>query len=70
MMDAASEAMNLSKEISSVAPAKVVFGSVGILLTIIKVHFLLFYYDELRFIWSQDSMANKQGVGKWCLVLW
>ena len=51
MMDAASEAMNLAKEIPSVAPAKVIFGSVGILLTIIKVHFLLFYYDELRFIW-------------------
>ena len=50
LMDAASEAMNLSKEISSVAPAKVIFGPVGTLLTIIKVHFLLFYYDELRFI--------------------
>ena len=62
MLDAASEAMNLAKEISSVAPAKVIFGPVGTLLTIIKVHFLLFYYDELRFIWIQDSMANKQGV--------
>ena len=33
------EAMNLAKEVSSATPAKAVFGSAGILLTMIKVRF-------------------------------
>ena len=33
------EAMNLAKEVSSVTPAKAVFGSVSALLTMIKVRF-------------------------------
>ena len=36
------EAMNLAKEVSSVTPAKAVFGSVSVLLTMIKVRSLLF----------------------------
>ena len=35
------ETMNLAKEISSVTPAKAVFGSVGVLLTMIRVRFPL-----------------------------
>ena len=42
LLDAAIEAMNLAKEISSMTPAKAVFGSVGILLTMIRVRPLLF----------------------------
>ena len=34
------EAMNLAKEVSSVAPTKAVFGSVSAILTMIKVCFL------------------------------
>jgi hypothetical protein len=45
-LDAAIEAMNLAKEVSSMTPAKAVFGSVSILLTMIRVFFLLFS-DEL-----------------------
>ena len=41
MLNVAVEAMNLAKEISSVTPAKAVFGSVGVLLTMIKVRFPL-----------------------------
>ena len=37
LLNAAIEAMNLAKELSSVTPAKAVFGSVGILLAMIKV---------------------------------
>ena len=40
LLNAAIEAMNLAKEISSLTPAKAVFGSVGILLTMIKVRLL------------------------------
>jgi len=40
-LNVAIEAMNLAKEISSISPAKAVFGSVGILLTMIRVRFLL-----------------------------
>ena len=47
LLDATIEAMNLAKEISSYTPAKAVFGSVGVLLTMIKVH-LLFCDDGLR----------------------
>ena len=42
LLNAAIEAMNLAKEISSVTPAKAVFGSVSILLTMIRVRTLLF----------------------------
>ena len=39
-LDAAIEAMNLAKEISSITPAKAVFGSVSVILTMIKVSIL------------------------------
>ena len=44
-LNAAIEAMNLAKEISSMTPAKAVFGSVSILLTMIRVGSLLISYD-------------------------
>ena len=42
LLDAAVEAVNLAKEISGATPAKAVFGSVSVLLTMIMVRFLLF----------------------------
>jgi len=36
------EALNLAKEISGIAPAKAAFGSVSVLLTMVRVRFLLF----------------------------
>ena len=36
-LNVAIEALNLAKEISSITPAKVVFGSVSVILTMIKV---------------------------------
>lgn len=39
------EALNLAKEISSITPAKAVFGSVSILLTTIRVSSLLFCHE-------------------------
>ena len=38
-LNAAIEAMNLAKEVSSATPAKAVFGTVSALLTMIKVRF-------------------------------
>lgn len=35
------EALNLAKEIASITPAKAVFGSVSVLLTMIKVRFVV-----------------------------
>ena len=58
LLGAAIEAMNLAKEISSPTPAKAVFGSVSILLTMIRVCYLLFS-DHSSFTCNQDSMANK-----------
>ena len=60
LLNAAIEAMNLAKELSSVTPAKAVFGSVCILLAMIKVRLLSpSCEDELRFTCIQDSMANE-----------
>ena len=47
-LSAAIEAMNLAKEVSSMTPAKAVFASVGVLLAMIRVHFLLFSDDFFR----------------------
>ena len=48
LLNAAIDFMNIAKEASSGTPAPAVFGSVGIILTIIRVSFLLFCDDELR----------------------
>jgi len=40
-LNVAIEAINLAKEISSITPAKAVFGSVSVVLTMIRVGFLL-----------------------------
>ena len=47
LLNAAIEAVNLAKEVSSPTPAKAVFGSVGIILTMIRVC-SLFSYDLFR----------------------
>ena len=41
-LNVAIDALNLAKEIASIAPAKAVFGTVSIILTTIKVSFLFF----------------------------
>jgi len=41
LLNLAIEAMNIAKEVSSITPAKAVFGSVYVLLTIIRVFFFL-----------------------------
>lgn len=48
LLDATIEALNLAKEISSITPAKAAFGSVSVLLTMIRVRSLLFYDDPLQ----------------------
>jgi len=40
-LNVAIEGMSLAKEISTVAPAKAIFGSVNVVLTMIKVGFIL-----------------------------
>ena len=58
MLNVAIETLNLAKEISSVTPAKAVFGSVSVLLTMIRVRFLPVIRCS-EFIRRQDSMANE-----------
>ena len=43
-LNVAIEALNLAKEVSSITPAKAVFGTVSVVLTMIKVSFLLVFY--------------------------
>jgi hypothetical protein len=45
-LNAAIEAMNLAKEVSSITPAKAIFGSVSLILTMIKVGPLLVHLHE------------------------
>ena len=42
-LNIAIEALNLAKEVSSITPAKAVFGTVSVILTMIKVSFLLVF---------------------------
>ena len=46
-LNLAIDALNLAKEISSATPAKVVFGSVSVLLAMIRVCFLVFCGSEV-----------------------
>ena len=41
------EALNLAKEVSSIPPAKAVFGSVGIVLAMIRVGLLLVFHRSI-----------------------
>jgi len=45
LLNVAIEAVNLAKEVSSITPAKAVFGSVSVLLAMIRVRFLQFSDD-------------------------
>ena len=47
-LNMAIDALSLAKEISSITPAKAVFGTVTILLTMIKVRSLLFRDEMFR----------------------
>ena len=47
-LNGAAEAMNLAEKISSITPAKTAFGSVGTLVTLIRVCFLLSCNNLLR----------------------
>lgn len=58
-LDVAIEAINLAKEVSSITPAKAVFGSVSALLTMMRVCFLPSYGQMFGLTCSQDSMVNK-----------
>ena len=46
-LNVAIEVLNLAKEVSSITPAKAVFGSVSVILAMIKVGFLLAFIDWL-----------------------
>ena len=54
------EAFNLAKEITSNTPAKAVFGSVSVLLAMIRVSFLAIRWSNIDSAeCTQDTMANK-----------
>jgi len=48
VLNAAIEAMNLAKEISSITPANAVFGSVSVILTMTRVGFLPVCVDRVQ----------------------
>jgi len=54
LFNAAIEAVNFAKEASSITPAKAAFASAGILLTMIKVCFIL--CDEMFQVYTQPGI--------------
>ena len=47
-LNVAIDGLNLAKELSGITPATAVFGSISILLTMIRVSFLLFCDEVFR----------------------
>ena len=47
-LDVAVETLNIAKEVSTITPAKAVFGSASVVLTMIKVSLLLFFFVDCR----------------------
>jgi len=58
-LNAAIVALNIMKEATSITPAPAVFGTVSVLLTMIRVRFPPFPPIHSRLTSNQDSMANK-----------
>ena len=44
-LNVAIDALNIVKDVASIAPAKAIFGTVSVILTMIKVGLLLFFVD-------------------------
>ena len=65
LLDVTINGLNLAKELSSITPAKAVFGSVAILLAMIKVSFVLFYNISsshvVRTRWSTNRITSSSG---------
>ena len=58
-LNTAIEALNIMKEATSITPAPAVFGTVSVLLTMIRVRFSSSPSFDSRLTSNQDSMANK-----------
>jgi hypothetical protein len=66
LLNAAIEAMNLAKEVSSATPAKAIFGSVSVILVMIQVCFLLVRPDQTqtnvhRTLWPTKQIMSTSG---------
>ena len=55
LLNVAIDALDLAKEVSSVTPAKAIFGSVSALLSMIRVHFPIFF-DNIPQIHEQSGL--------------
>ena len=61
--------LNLTKEVSSITPAKDIFGSVGILLTTIRVTFILFCDGMLRVHTQPGHKGQRRGLCRTWIIL-
>jgi len=59
-LNVAIDVLNLAKEVSSITPAKAVFGSVSILLTVIRVRFVLFCYEMFQ-VHTRSGLDGQRG---------
>ena len=59
-LNTAIDAMNIAKDVMGMTPAKAAFGTVSVLLTMIKVSFPRFHAGRLLVdVRTQDSMINE-----------
>ena len=59
-LDTAIDAMNIAKDVMDITPAKAVFSTVGVVLTMIRVSFPRFHAGRLLAdVRTQDSMINE-----------
>ena len=58
-LNVAIEVLNIAKDVSGIAPAQAVFGSVSILLTMIRVRFHPFSDDTLQ-VYMQSGLDGQQ----------
>ena len=69
MLNGAIEVLNLAKEISSVTPAKAVFGSVSVLLAMIRVRSFPFRDDALLICVHPGFVGQRPGLRRPWVVL-
>ena len=68
-LNMAIDGLNLAKEISSITPAKAVFGSVAILLTMIKVCFFTFCVETVQVHTEPGHDGQRTGLRRTWTIL-
>ena len=69
LIAAISETTNLADKVSSIPPAKIIFGSVTALLTLIRVYSLLLCHDLLQVHTQPELNGERTGLCRTWVIL-